>query len=375
MKKHLIVAVAGLFLVMMVVGNAARPLSYAQEDEQPNHINDTQWTCPSEFAGEELAIYNWSLFIGEDTIPKFEELCDVEVTYDVYDTTEAILNQMRLGNPGYDVIFLSDFMVKLMAEEDRLIELDFDKLPNYANISEDFKGLEYDPENKYSAPYQWGTSGISYNVNKVDEAPTSWQDYFDHDGPVAWLDDYLTMIGIGLIMNGNPPNPTDSDMIFEAADYLLENSDNLRTIAVSDGPLLLETGEVDMIVGYSGEVYQLLASCECDDYAYVIPEEGSNYYVDTITIPEGARNVDLAHAFIDYMMDPHVAAANSNWIAYASPNQAALDQGLIWAEYLENPVIYLPEEVIENLYFLTQDVEFEVDMLDAWDEILFSLEE
>jgi spermidine/putrescine transport system substrate-binding protein len=334
-----------------------------------------EWQCPPEFAGQTLNIYNWSLFIGEETIPTFEKLCDVEVVYDVFDTTEQVINRLREGNPGYDVVYLSDFMVTLMSSEGLLEPLDFSKIPNFANIGDEFKNPTYDPDNQYSVPYTWGTSGVAYNVNNVEGEVTSWQDLFDYDGPVAWLDDSATMLAIGLIMLGYDPNSTDESQIEEARDYLIEHSDNVKTIAVSDGQILLETGEVDMVILYSGELFQLASSCECDDFAYVIPEEGSNIYVDTMTIPVGARNPDLAHVYIDYILDPHVGAAIANDIGYATPNQQALDLDLILPEYRQDPIIYLPSEVIERLYYLELNPDIELARLDAWDEITLTVGE
>ncbi|MCB9436660.1 MAG: spermidine/putrescine ABC transporter substrate-binding protein [Anaerolineales bacterium] len=335
---------------------------------QAQDASDIGWVCPEEFAGQQLNVFNWSLYISEAAIPNFEELCDVKVVYDTYDTTEAVFTRLREGNPGFDVVFLSDFMVTLMGEEDLLEPLDLDLIPNFANIGDEFKDPAYDPGNVYSVPYLWGSTGISYNVERVDEI-TSWNDLFDYDGPVAWMDEPTVMLGVALLMNGHDPNSVDSDEIAEARDYLIDKGGNVRTIAASDGTFLLETGEVDIIVGYSGELFQILTNCECDDFAYAIPEEGGNIYVDTMTIPTGARNPELAHAFIDYMLDPVVGAANANEIGYASPNQVSIDMGLIDPSYLENGVIYLEPETIERLFYITQNPEGELDRLDAWDEV------
>lgn len=359
-RKLLIWTMMLAFVVLSV--NLVPMTAQAQDPE------DIEWVCPEEFAGQQLNVFNWSLFISEAAIPNFEELCDVEVVYDTFDTTEAVFTRLREGNPGFDIVFLSDFMVKLMAEEDLLEPLDFERIPNFANIGEEFKNPSYDPDNTYSVPYTWGSTGISYNATRVDEI-TSWNDLFEYDGPVAWMDEPTVMLGVALLMNGYDPNSIDSDEIEVARDYLIERGGNVRTIATSDGSFLLESGEVDIIVGYSGEVFQILSNCECDDFAYAIPEEGGNIYVDTMTIPVGAKNPDLAHAFLDYMLDPVVGAANANEIGYASPNQTALDLGLIDPSYLENGVIYLSPETIERLFYLTQDPEGELDRLDAWDEV------
>lgn len=358
--KHLILL---LTLTFMVLGLNMAPLSIQAQDAA-----EIEWVCPEGFAGQQLNVFNWSLYISEDAIPNFERLCNVKVVYDTYDTTESVFTRLREGNPGYDVIFLSDFMVTLMAEEDLLMPLDLDKIPNFANIGDEFKDPAYDPSNVYSIPYLWGSTGISYNRNRVDEI-TSWEDMFNYNGPVAWLDEPTVMLAVGLLMNGYDPNSVDEDEIAEARDYLIENGGNVRTIAASDGSFLLETGEVDIIVGYSGELFQVLMNCECDDFAYAIPEEGGNIYVDTMTIPVGAKNPALAHVFIDYMLDPLVGAVNANEIGYASPNRVSIEMELIDPDYLDNDVIYLSPEIIERLFYITQNPDGELARLDAWDEV------
>ena len=326
------------------------------------------WTCPPEFAGQSLNVYNWSTYIAEDTIANFEAACDVNVTYDTYPSDDDMLVRLRQGNPGFDVVVPSDVIVALMIDEGLLEVLDKANIPNLANLDPTFTGLPFDPNNDYTVPYQWGTVGIGYNVEKVGEIE-GWADLFAYDGPVAWLDDVPAMLGVGLLMNGFDPNSEDPNEIDEAKTYLITAGGNVVYIAEDDGQELLLRGEADMVVEYSGDIFQVMDECECDTYAYVIPAEGTNFWVDSLAIPKGAPNKALAEVFIDYILDPQVGADISNYTAYGTPNQAALDQDLIDPELRDDPGIYPSEETQERLFFATQSGEREGLLNDAWDEI------
>lgn len=359
MRKSLILFIA---LALLVVGLAPQ-LTTAQDEMEG-------WTCPEGLAGKTLNIYNWSTYIAEDTVPNFEELCDVSVVYDVFESNEAMLARIREGNPGYDIVVPTDYTIAIMIGEDLLEPLNHDLIPNFANVGEAFLDSPFDPGNAYSMPYQWGTVGIGYNVNTVDGEVTSWQDLFEHDGPVAWLEDPRAMISFGLLLLDYDPNTENEDEIGEARDFLIDHSSNVEVIAADDGQALLLRGDVDMTVEYSGDIFQIMDECECDDFAYVIPDEGSVVWVDNLAIPVDAPEPELAHAFIDYVLDAHVGADISNYTAYASPNQAAIDMALIDEAYLNDPAIYPSDEVLDRLYFIADNPDTELAYLDAWDEVV-----
>ena len=328
----------------------------------------TDWTCPEGFEGQRLSVYNWTTYIAEDTISNFEELCGVDVTYDTYPTDDAMLARIRQGNPGYDIVVPSATVAYLMVDEGLFLPLDEDAIPNRANLLPNFTGLGYDPEDEFTVPYQWGTMGIGYNVETAGEID-SWADVFAHEGPVAWLDDTRGMLGSALSVLGLDPNTRDPDEVARARDFLIENGGNVVYIAGDDGQEVLARGEADIVVEYSGDIYQIIADCECDTYAYVIPEEGSLFWVDVVGIPVGAPNPELANVFIDYLLDPQVSADISNYTAYGSPNAVAIEQGLIAEEYLSDPGVYPSQETLDNMFFVEQDDELETLYNDAWDEL------
>lgn len=327
------------------------------------------WTCPTGFAGQSLHVYNWSTYVAEDTIPNFEALCDVKVIYDTYPSDDDMLTRLRQGNPGYDIVVPSGVNVYLLVSGGLIQPLDKANIPNMANLDPTFLNLPFDPGNVYTVPYQWGTTGIGYNVAKVGHEITSWDDMFDYDGPVSWIDDVPGMLGAGLILTGSDPNSADPEDIDRAKAYLIDHGQNVVYINQDDGQEVLARGEADIVVEYSGDIFQLIDECGCDDYAYVIPSEGTNFWVDTLAIPTGAPNKALAEAFIDYILDPQVGADISNYTAYGTPNLAAREGGVIDPDYLSDPGIYPSAETQAKLFYATQNADREQLLNDAWDEV------
>lgn len=330
------------------------------------------WVCPEGYAGQSLNVYNWSTYIAEDTIPNFEAACGVTVTYDTFENNEAVLTRLQQGNPGYDIIVPTDYMIATMARENLLIPLDKSKIPNIANLNPVLMNQPYDPDNMYSVPYQWGTIGIGYNTTAFPDGIDSWTDLFAHTGSVAWLEDRRGFMGVALRILGYDPNSTNEAEIQEAKEYLIANGSNVTNVAGDDGQELLARGDVDAAIEYNGDILALIAECACDTYAYVVPSEAAVLWVDNLAVPVGAANPDLAMVFIDYILHPQVAADISNFTAYASPNQAALDMGLILEA--NNPAIYPSAETQQNLFSIEViPAEAEAFYNDAWDEILVSL--
>ena len=332
------------------------------------------WSCPEGYEGQTLSIFNWSTYIAEDTVPNFEAACGVSVNYDIYESNEAMLARIRQGNPGYDLVVPSGGTVQRMAEEMLLIPLDLDMIPNVANVIEDFLSPAFDPDNMYSLPYQWGTLGVGYRVEAFPDGIGSWDDIWGFEGNVAWIDDRDSMFGVALSILGYDPNTTDGEEINAARDFLIERGGNVVAVAADDGQVLLERGEVDVAVEYSGDISQILWDCECEDYAYVLPGGVGNVWFDNMAIPVDAPNPELAMVFMDYILDAKVGADLTNYIWYASPNQAAIDSGLIDEEILNDPTVFPPEDQMASLFvIIDKGAEAEQLINDAWDELLIFL--
>jgi spermidine/putrescine transport system substrate-binding protein len=331
------------------------------------------WTCPEDFSGQRLSLYNWAEYMGNTTIQDFTRLCEgVTVTVDYFDTNETLITRMRAGNPGYDVAFPNDYAIAILANEGLLERVNFENIPNYANVAERWKNQYFDPNNEWGVPYLWSTYGILYNAERVTTPPTSWMDFFTHNGPVQWIDDYRGMFGPAFWLMGVSASTTNPEEIRKAADFLKANGRN--AVSISGGfTEALENGEVDMILTYSSYAYSLPEKCQCDRFVYVVPQEGSAVDVTMAVILKGARNQRLAEAFIDYLNDPYVAAQIVNDTGYNTTNQAAINSGFIRPEVLNNPALFVGPETMTRLEFYRPITEAEAEYQMLWDEIRIQL--
>jgi spermidine/putrescine transport system substrate-binding protein len=299
-------------------------------------------------AENKLALYNWSDYVNpKTTIPNFEEKYGVEVTQDFFADNEALLAKLQAGGTGYDVIVPSDYMVSIMRKENIIQKLDRSKIPNFDNVGEAFKGLPFDPNNEYSMPYQWGTTGILYNKKELGEI-TSWDAMWnpEYKGEIAMMTDVRETIGAALKRLGYSLNTTDSDRLEEAKQSLLEQKPLLRGYFASfEVRPLVQNGDILLGHVYSGDGF--LAIAENKELDYAIPEEGATRWTDTMAIPVGAEHVDNAHKFINYILSAEAGASLTNYTYYGSPNEAA--RPMIKEEILDDPRIYPPPDVFERL--------------------------
>jgi spermidine/putrescine transport system substrate-binding protein len=331
---------------------------------------DTEWTCPEGLEGQTLSLFNWATYIGDNTVSDFENLCDVNVEYTVYDSDESLIARLRQGNPGFDLAFPTDYAVAIMIRDGLAGEIDLENIPNVANIDERYLNPYFDPGNGHSVPYVWGTTGIGYDIDRTGEEITTWQQVFEYDGRVAWVDSSRAMLGAALSVLGLDPNTTDPADIEAAKDYLIEHSSNVVAFAQDDGDALLAQGEVDIAIEYGGDVFQQIAECECDNLRYAVPTDGGILDLTSVVLLADAPNPELAQVFMDYLLDPNVHAHIVNTIYYPSPNRVAVEQGLIDEDFLNNPAGNPPVEALGGMFYV-MDVGEEAEQLynDAWDEV------
>ena len=314
-----------------------------------------------------LNVYNWSDYIAEDTIPNFEQSTGVEVTYDVFDSDEMVETKLLAGSSGYDVVVPSLSFLGRQIQAGVFLPLDKSKLPNLKNL--DPKMLErialQDPGNQYAVPYLWGTSGIGYNVDKIkaifgDTAVTgSWDVVFKpenaaklKDCGITVLDTPSELIPIALNYLGEDPHSFDPATIDKAAALLKSIRPYIRNFHSSSYINDLANGDVCLVVGWSGDIIQARdRAAEAGNgvnVAYSIPKEGAPQWFDMLAIPKDAKNVDNAYAFINYLLDPKVAAANTNYVTY--PNPVPASRPLVEKSIAEDPTIYPPADVDAKLF-------------------------
>jgi spermidine/putrescine transport system substrate-binding protein len=302
---------------------------------------------------KQLNLYNWSDYVAESTIPSFEKKTGIQVTQDVYSSNEELLAKLQAGGVGYDVIVPSDYMVEIMIKSDVIQKIDKSKIPNFENVSEEFKGLPFDPNNDYSLPYQWGTTGILYNekeVGKIDSWDALWNPEFE--GQIGMMNDSRETIGAALYRLGYSVNTTDPDQLQEAKASLIEQSPLVRGYfgSTQNRPSVVRG---DLLLGhvYSGDGFW--AAADNDELAYTIPMPAATRWIDNMTIPNGAPHPDNAHKFINHILDAKVGAELSNYTYFATPNKAALP--MIDKALLDIPTYNPPPEVFERLE-LIEDV-------------------
>jgi spermidine/putrescine transport system substrate-binding protein len=292
----------------------------------------------------EVNVYNWDTYIGETTLEDFTEATGINVRYDLFASNDELFAKLREGNPGYDVIYPSNDYVPRMVAAGMLMPLDHGRIPNVTNLDPAFADPAFDPGLQYSMPYFWGTVGIGFRSPDAD--PKGWADLFEGDaysGRIALLNSIDTIYAM-LKYLGHSLNTKHAGQIDEAAEALIEVKPKIKAFAPDTAQDLLIAGEVDVCLEYSGDILQVME--EDDDLAYVVPEEGSLLWEDTMCIPAGAPNPENAHAWINFILEPEVHGAIATYVRYPCPNAAALDH--IPAEDRDNRAMYPPREVLER---------------------------
>lgn len=296
-----------------------------------------------------ITVYNWGEYIDPDLIHRFTEETGIQVIYETFDSNEAMLTKIQQGGSAYDVAVPSEYMVEMMVEKDLLLPLDHAKIPNLANIDPYFLDLPFDPGNKYSIPYFWGTVGIVYNPNLIADHLTfdSWQDLWDPSlkQKVFLVDGSREVIGMGLNSLGESLNAKDDALLRRATDRLIELAPNIKAIIGDEITPLMVNNEAAVALTFSGQAADMM--WENEELEFNVPKEGSNLWFDNFVIPKTSRNIDGAHAFINFMLDAEVGAQNTDYVGYSTPNAAAME--LLDEEVVTDERFYPTGERRENL--------------------------
>ena len=273
-------------------------------------------------------VCSWGEYIDESLITRFEEETGIRVNYQTAESNEALYSLIKMGGADFDVIVPSDYMIARLIEEDMLAELDYDNIPNFDLIDDTYKHLSYDPENKYTVPYTWGALGIIYNTAMVSEPITSWSAMFDpqYAGQVLMINNSRDAIGAALLSLGYSLNTTDESQLEEAFSLIKQAKDNgvYQAFVMDEVFGKMEGGNAAIAMYYAGDYLTMLENNE--DLAFVIPEEGSNWFVDAMCVLKSSQHKDEAEEWINFIASTDANLANMDDIWYASPNAEALEE-------------------------------------------------
>ena len=308
--------------------------------------------------GGELYVYNWGEYIDEDVISQFEDETGITVVYDLFETNEEMYPVIEAGAVNYDVVCPSDYMIQKMRENDLLAELNFDNIPNIDQIDPAYMEMSqaFDPENKYSVPYCWGTVGILYNTKLLDElgvpAPTKWADLWDErlSGEILMQDSVRDAFMVALKKDGYSMNSESKDELEQTKQELIDQKPLVQAYVIDQVRDKMIGGEAAVGVIYSGEMLYIqdeVANLGLDyDLEYVIPEEGTNLWLDSWVIPKNAKNKENAEKWIDFMCRPEIAKANFEYITYPTPNKGAFE--LLDEEMQNNKAVFPDINSLKN---------------------------
>ena len=315
-----------------------------------------------------LYVYNWSDYINYDLVKKFEKENNCRVIMDYFDSNESMYAKLKAGATGYDLLFPTAYMVQIMVREEMLEEIDHSRIPNIVNIDEKYLPFSLDPEMKFSVPYMICNTGIGYLISKVDESfVPSWSIFGDskYSGRMTMLNDMRESIGAALKYLGYSMNSTRPSELEQAGDLLISWKRNLAKFEADQYKNGLLSQEFFIVHGYSGDMFQAID--ESDDVAYIIPQEGTTVACDSMVILKGARNVDLAYSFIDFLLRPEVAAANIEYIYFLAPNKAAYP--LVSEEVRNEPAIFMSNEMLIRSEVLLDLGENNKLYTEIWDKV------
>jgi putrescine transport system substrate-binding protein len=379
MKLSIRAGLAGLLAAVALVGCGKK-----QETAAPGAEAAKEPAAAAAPAEEKVVnVYNWSDYIDPAMLEKFTAETGIKVNYDVFDSNEVLQTKLLAGNTGYDVVVPSASFLEVQIKAGVFQKLDKSKLPNWQYLDPGIleRVARHDPGNEYAVNHMWGTDAIGFNVAKVKaidpNAPVdSWSLILDpkwsskfKDCGISVLDAPDEVVGVVLAFLGKDPNSENPDDLKAAEEVLMKIRPNIRMIHSSQYIDALANGEICIALGWSGDI--LMAKSRAEEagqgveIAMTVPKDGTIIWFDMYAIPADAPHPDNAHAFINFMMKPEVAAANSNFVHYATGNAAAiplLDPGV-----RDDPGVYPPKETMDKLFpNLARSPEFMRDLNRTW---------
>ena len=320
-------------------------------------------------------VFNWEEYIAEETLEKFYEETGIEVKYMRFTDNEQMMIDVETNVGAYDVAFPSEYAVQRLMRKGLLAEINYDNIPNVQYIREDLRTSDYDPQNAHNVPYMWGTLGILYDTEKVDEADVHtwsvlWSDKYA--GDILMMDSLRDAMGIALRYLGYSMNSTNYAELRAAADLLIKQKEGgyVKAYGLDEFQDKMAHHEAAMAVVYSGDAQYAIEEDEKGTLAYIIPDEGSNVWVDSAVIPASAKNKENAEAFINFLCRPDIAALNAGAIGYCSPIPDAV--ALLDEAYQTSEVTNPSDEILDRceVYIDLNEVILKNIYIPLYDEVL-----
>ncbi|MDP1713997.1 MAG: spermidine/putrescine ABC transporter substrate-binding protein [Anaerolineales bacterium] len=375
MKKNLFY----MFMLVSLILASCQPAPAATEaPATPAGAEEMSDRCGDKSKlADTIYLYTWVEYIDPEIKDMFEAECGVKVVETNFDSNETLLATLQAGGADYDIIVPSDYMVQVMIDEGLLMELDFNLIPNIKNMDPLNVNTYFDPEQKYTVPWFWGTSGFAVDTNIVTEVTDSWSMMFDPNSPycgkISMLDDQRETLGAALMYLGYSINDVDPAHLEEAKNLLIEQSKCVKAYDSQTNDDLIVSSETVLAHIWTGDAI-LAGDPETggrDGIVYVIPQEGCTIWQDNMAIPLGAPNSYTAMVFMNYTQYPEIAAQNAEWVGYGTPNAAAKE--FIDPDILSNEGIYPPPEVATRLQWI-EDVGPALELYDRiWTEFKASI--
>lgn len=385
MKKFMLILTA---LSLVLLCGCTHIEEYEEEtveeevEVQTVTVEDTEYYSKLKDRGVSINVYNWGEYIPDGSEEgvlnlndEFTKLTGIKVNYSTYATNEELYAKLKGGGSSYDIIIPSDYMISRMIKEDMLEPLDMSKIPNAKNTMEKFQNLEYDPESKYSVPYTWGTVGIIYDKTVVEEEEIGWDILWneDYSGSILMFDNPRDAFAIAENMLGYSLNTEDAEELEKAAEKLKEQKKVVQAYVMDEIFDKMGAGEAIIAPYYAGDALTLMD--EYEDLDFVIPDSGTNLFIDAVCIPKGSKNKEAAQMYINFLSEPDVAFAITDFIGYSTPNQAAYE--MLDDEVKNDGISYLDDEFIEEktTVFCNMSDEANLKMQTLWTDMKSSEEQ
>lgn len=388
MKKRRFFGTAASLLLMLSLlcgcagGGAADESGESSESEEAYEqtltVEDMDYYTRFKDDGLSINVYNWGEYIStgadEGTLnvnAEFTKLTGIQVNYTTYPSNEDLYSKLKNGGASYDVIIPSDYMISKMIKEEMIQPVDLDNIPNFKYIMDNFKNPAYDHENLYSVPYTWGTVGIIYNTTQIDvpEEEIDWDILWDetYADQILMFDNPRDAFAIAEIMCGFSLNTEDPDELIIASERLKEQKSVVQAYVMDEIFDKMASGDAWLAPYYAGDALTILE--ENEDLAFVVPDSGTNLFVDAMCIPVGAKQKEAAEMYINFMCEPDIAFANIDYICYSTPHSAAFD--MLDEEVQTDPISYPGDEYLESntTVFVNLSDEANAKMQTLWTEM------